>query len=161
MKKKRTYNLSRIKQDYSYFVPEICALLGTHKNTVHQWLQKGLTKVDDTKPYLIHGSALKEFLATQQSSRKSSCKPDEFYCCRCRQPRRVWGGIVDVTIRNSKVIRLSGLCEQCDCPVNGNRSVKNIPIIAKTFNIQTVHNSHIIETLPPSVKCYLERICKT
>lgn len=157
MKKKRTFNLARIRQDYSYFVPEICALLGTHKNTVHLWLRKGLPKNDDAKPFLIHGSELKRFLAAQRLSRKHPCNAEQFYCCRCRQPRSAWGGIVDVHLRNGKVINLRGLCEQCECPVNKSSSVENLPVIAKTFNIQTVHNPHIVETLPPSVRCYLQR----
>jgi hypothetical protein len=157
VKKKRTYNLSRIKQDFSYLIPEICECLGVCKGTVHQWLRKGLPKNDDAKPFLIHGSALRAFLAAQQSTRKQPCQPDQFYCFRCRQPRRPWGSVVDVHLHNEKVINLSGLCEQCECLINKRGAVKNLRQIAETFDIQTVHNSHIVETLPPSVRCYLER----
>jgi hypothetical protein len=161
VKKKRTYNLSRIRQNHSYFLPEICDCLGVCKGTVHLWLRKGLQKTDDTKPFLIHGSALKAFLAAQQTSRKQPCQPDQFYCFRCRQPRRPWGGVVDVHFRSSKVINLNGLCEQCECPVNKSGSVEKLPELAKIFTIQTVHNSRIVETLLPSVRCYLERKSET
>lgn len=160
-KRRRIYNVSRIKQDYSYSLPEICILLGTHKNTVHQWLRKGLHKINDAKPFLIHGSELKAFLAAQQSSRKMPCKLDEFYCCRCRQPRCAWGGVVDIHLRSSKVMNLRALCEQCECALNKSSGIKNLPLIAKVFNLQAVHNSHIVEILPPSVRCYLERTNKT
>lgn len=157
MKKKRTHNLGRIKQHYSYFIPEICDLLNVHKNTVRQWLRRGLTTIDDGKPFLIHGTTLKAFLAAQQSARKQSCQPDQFYCCKCRKPSRLWGRIVDVVLHSGTIIKLSGLCEQCGCRMHKTASLKNIAQIAATFEIQTVSPLHLIETLPPSVKCYLQR----
>ncbi len=158
MKKKRTYNLARIKNNLSYFVPEVCESLGVHKNTVRQWLKKGLPKNDAIKPLLIHGSELKAFLAAQQSARKQPCNPEQCYCFKCKQPRSVWSGVVDIHLCNSKVINIVGLCEHCERQINKRSSVNNIPQIANTFIIQAVHNSHIIETLPPSLKCYLERL---
>ncbi len=157
---RRTYSISRIKRDFGYYIPEICDLLGAHKNTVLRWIRNGLPKIDDSKPFLIHGSQLRGFLANQQTSRKSRCGPDEFYCFRCRQPRRPWNGIVDITFRSNKVLNLSGLCEQCECVINKCNSVANLPQIAKTFNLQAVHNSRIVETLHPRVRCYVREVVK-
>lgn len=144
--RKRTHNLRRIKASHSYSIREICNLLGVHKNTVREWTRRGLSRIDAHRPYMFHGTTLKEYLHGTQSARKQKCGPEQFYCFRCRQPRRAWQGVIDITIRTAKIITLSGLCEQCNCPVNRNASAKDLPDIARIFIIQTVHNKHRINT---------------
>ena len=100
--KKRSYNSRRVCRDLSYSVQEAGELFGIHKNTILQWLKNGLSKIDGSKPYLIHGSELIAYLNKKREIRKSRCKANEFYCCRCRLPRRAWGDIVDIIFINLK-----------------------------------------------------------
>jgi len=153
--KKRTYNLARIKRDYSYKVQEICKLFGIRKGTVWQWKRNGLPTIDDRRPYRFHGSELKEFLGKKQSARESHCKQDEFYCRPCRRPCRVWERQVDVILLNPMKLNLMGICEQCGRKIYRLYSTASLPEIAGTFVIQQLRNGHIAETLPPSLKHHL------
>ena len=104
--------IHRIRQRYAYSIVEVTELLGVHKNTVRIWLRSGLYAMDNTRPILIHGSELKRFLLNRRLSGKSPCKPHEFFCLKCRQPRAPWGGVVDVTRCSGRATTCSGY-RQC------------------------------------------------
>ncbi len=142
---KRTHNVRLIKQDYTYYIPEICERLGVHKNTVRDWQRHGLARIDDRRPHAIHGSALKEFLANKQSSRKHTCKPEEIYCLKCRKPCRPKDGNVDIIVRNEKLLNLRGKCEQCGCSIHRGASVNKLPELAGIYNILKTYNAHLLE----------------
>lgn len=147
-KRKYTYDIRLISENDSYYVKEICQKLSVHKNTVREWQRHGLTLADDRKPYMFHGSVLREYLKNKQLSRKRKCKPDEFHCCRCRQPRRPYGGIVDITVYNKNLMNLSGLCEECDCPIYKITSVTKLAEISKIFQVQEIRNAHLLGDVP-------------
>lgn len=65
-KHRRKHNASRIREKHCYTVEEVAVLLGTHKNTIRQWMKQGLRRIDDTKPHLIHGTDLKAFITQRQ-----------------------------------------------------------------------------------------------
>jgi hypothetical protein len=151
MKKKRTYNLRRIKVDYPYHVHEIADLLPVHKGAVLRWVGQGLQLIDKRKPYMIHGSALIAFLGERQSSRKQKCKPDEFYCCKCRAPRKAWENLADIKIKNKTKLLIVGICVACDTPVNRLGAVQKLAEYQKIFLGQTIHKEHIKEPSSPIV----------
>ncbi len=155
------YHIHRIKQRHTYSIGEVMELLGVHKNTVRQWVGSGLATIDSTRPMLIHGSELKRFLLDKRSSAKSPCQPHEFCCMKCRAPRNPWGDVIDVTISTAQLFRLHALCEVCDTPIHKAAGQPLLAEMLKTLRIQQVHRGHIIETLPPSLKCYFEGSTKT
>lgn len=91
MKKRRTYNTRLIRQSLTYSVQEVAELYGLHKNAVLRWVKDGLPLLEPRKPYLIYGGELASYLKSRQTGRKRKCKPDEFFCCKCRTPTRAWG----------------------------------------------------------------------
>jgi helix-turn-helix protein len=157
MKKKRTYNVRRIKRDFSYSVQEISGIFGIHKNTIRQWIRGGLVLNDKNKPYLIHGSTLIDFLRRRQNSRKQTCQPNQLYCFKCRCPRPVWGNLADLTIKNEKLANLSALCAVCESPMNRVISRRNALNLRTIFNIQTKGEEQLMGCELPSVNCNLEK----
>jgi hypothetical protein len=153
--RRRKHNASRIREKHCYTVEEVADLLNTHKNTVRLWMKQGLRRIDDTKPYLIHGLDLKAFLTKRQQSAKQPCKAGEIYCFRCRCPRKPWEGIVDVTFLNQKTAQLTGICSVCEGKLNRRTSITKMDEHYKTFHIQQLVDSRIIASLPPSPHCYL------
>eukprot|EP01037_Dinobryon_pediforme_P019568 gene19568-20010_t len=103
--KRRRYSLQRIKAGNCYDVSEICDLFNLHRNTVRHWLKSGLATIDNTRPLLVHGSALKFYLNAKQSSKSAKCALDELFCFRCKGPRKPWGGLVDFKITTDKIAR--------------------------------------------------------
>lgn len=152
-KKKRTYNTRLIKQDYSYRYYEIASLFGIHPNVIPRWVQDGLLRIDDQKPYMIHGADLARYLDARQKKRKKPCKAGELFCCKCHSPRLVWEGAVDITIRNEKTLYISGVCIVCDSTINQIGSMAKIPKYQETFNVLTIDPPDIIDSGNTSVKC--------
>lgn len=74
----------------SYSVQEVAELYGLHKNAVLRWIKDGLPIIDQRKPYLIYGADFADYLDGRQKKRKHKCGSDEFYCCKCRAPRKAW-----------------------------------------------------------------------
>ena len=83
--RRRNPRLAKIHRNYT--VEEIAALYGVHKNTVREWIKKGLPVLDKKRPMLILGNDSFQFLQERRQKNKKKCKPGEIYCVKCREPR--------------------------------------------------------------------------
>src|SRR3954466_4602648 len=92
-RRKRRYNVRRIRATWPYSVQEIAALLGIHKNAVLRWLGSGLSADRSHKPFLVRGDELIRFLKQRQQANRRKCGSEEFFCFRCRVPREACLGI--------------------------------------------------------------------
>lgn len=158
--KKRTYNPRRIHISQSYSVQEIAELYGLHKNAVLRWIKDGLPLIDQRKPYMVHGGDLAEYLTKKKSGRKCKCQPDEFFCFKCRAPRKAWESAADIVIRNESKLTISGLCAVCNTVVQRVGVVKKLPEYQKIFSIQTIQERHISDTSAPSVNSDMRKDIK-
>jgi hypothetical protein len=149
--KKRTYNPRRVRAGQPYTVQDVADIYELHKNAVLRWIKDGLRLIDQRKPYMIHGGDLVEYLTKKQSGRKHKCKPDEFFCFKCRVPRKAWGNVADIQIKNERKLSLSGLCAVCNTIVHRAGSVKKLPEYQKIFLIQTMQEPRITDRTPPIV----------
>ena len=147
-------HIHRIRQRHAYSLGEVTELLGVHKNTVRGWLRGGLSAMDETRPILIHGSELKRFLLNRRSAAKAPCQAHEFYCLKCRAPRTPWGMVADVTILSERRFNMHAICEVCDTSMHKATGQTKLTEMLQTLRIQQVQPRHIIETLPPSLKCH-------
>ena len=115
------YNLRKIKRRRSYTAKEIAGLFGLHPRTVQQWVSRDTLKpiAGSSNRYLIYGEDLAIFLGEKRQKHKRTLQEDEFYCLRCRQPRRslpenVTASETDTKIGKEKYKLIkSGLCEVC------------------------------------------------
>src|SRR3954464_13745227 len=117
-RRKRRYNVRRVKATLPYTVQEIADLFDIHKNAVLRWLKNGLIADLSQRPFLIRGDELIRFLKQRQDGRRQKCRPEEFFCFRCRAPREAWLGIADLMIESATRLRLKGLCGVCETPVS-------------------------------------------
>jgi len=152
---KRKFNLNHIKKNYTYSINEICESFGKHKNTIQNWIKEGLKVIDHKKPFLIHGSDLKEFLQKKWDKQKSKCQDDELFCMKCQKPRKAWGNLADVLIKAKNKVSLQALCAVCERKMNKDFKIKNFALIKKTFDVGKVHNPHLIECFNNAVNCDL------
>ena len=135
---KRSLDVRRIRQSRCYTIQELSSLLGITKGTVRAWLKLGLAKLDDVKPFLIPGDALKNWLTARRQSRRQRCQPHELFCCRCRKPRQAKPWSVEIKLRNAKTITICGLCEVCGAKMNRGGSVARLQEIKETFQPHTL-----------------------
>lgn len=154
-RRKRRYNLRRIRATWPYSVQEIAALLGIHKNAVLRWLGGGLSADRSRKPFLIRGDELIRFLRQRQDGKHCKCRPEEFFCFRCRVPREACLGIVDIVIESPTRLRLKALCAVCETDVNKVQSVRELAKIQERFHVQKLAGEHLLDCPSASVNCDL------
>jgi hypothetical protein len=112
-------------------------------------LKKGLEPIDDRRPMLIHGSALKAFLADRLRKRRRTCAPGEFYCFRCRTPRLAWGGMADVRPHTEKLVRVTALCAGCETPMNRVVRRTDLPALASLIDLRTLASDRLNDRCDP------------
>jgi hypothetical protein len=155
-RKKRTYNLRLIRRNLSYSISEIADLFATHPQTVRQWIKAGLETIDGRRPFLVHGGELIRFLSERQSRRKHQCRPEQFFCCRCRTPKRLRNGLVTIRILNERQLCLAGHCQDCDSPMNRVGSVRCLEEYRRIFIIETIAKPRLEEDAHPCLRHHLE-----
>ncbi len=135
----------RIKINRSYTVDGTARALGVSKGTVRRWQKNGeLPYFNDQKPALIHGTSIKAFGQNRTKS-KIKCKPHEFYCFSCREPREAAGNMADIVQRSPKSGNLKALCE-CGTIMNKNVSKTTLQALSKILDI-AIHQApeHLVE----------------
>lgn len=132
----RRVNPNRVKLHRSYSVEELARCLDVHKNTVRQWQANGLEPIDKVRPVLFQGAAVRDFIATRNSSRKRPCPPGTLYCFRCRAPRVPALGMVDFMPLRSGNGNLRALCECCETIMHRRAREADIPKIMPDCIVQ-------------------------
>lgn len=149
--KRRTYNTRLVRRNHAYYVHEVADRFGIHKNAVLNWVKLGLKTIDGNRPMMIHGSDLADFLDQRQRSRKRKCQPDEFFCCKCRAPKRAWERVVDLTRLKKGDWLVKAICADCSTDMRRISPYQNLAKLQGLFVIQTVSEEHILESSNPLV----------
>jgi hypothetical protein len=139
-------------------VEEAADLLGVHKNTVREWIKKGLPLCDGKRPALILGRVLAEFLKAQKSKNKRTCQSGEMYCLRCREPRKPVPDLLEYRATTDKVGNLKAFCSHCSALMNKRVSLLNLPLIQAQMGITFPQaQKHIGDSSQPSLNSDLSR----
>jgi hypothetical protein len=109
----RRPNHTLVKTHRNYTVEEVATRFGVHRNTVREWIRRGLRTCDDKRPTLILGRDLAEFLRARRTKNRQTCAPGEIYCVRCRGPRSPAGGTAEYQPRTATLGNLIGICPHC------------------------------------------------
>lgn len=132
---KRRPNHRLVKIHRNYTVEEVASLFGIHKNTVRQWIKKGLPLCDEKRPVLILGRVLAEFLQAQKTKNKRVCQPGEMYCLRCREPRKPVADLLEYQAITDKVGNLVAICSHCNALMNRRVSYSKLSAIQAQMGV--------------------------
>ena len=146
----RRLSASRVKQAATYDVAEMAKLLGTHRNTIRRWLKDGLKPIDGYRPVLVLGAELKAYLARRKAVRRKTCASGEFFCFRCRAPRKAAANMADLRPRTEKVAALVALCACCATPMHRTIRRADVPKIAELYDLRTLPPERLNECSRPS-----------
>lgn len=127
--------LSGIKAYRTYTIDEAAEVSGVSPRTIRNWASDGLRVMDGTRPALIRGDDLRDFIKAARDSRKVKTQIDTFYCFRCRKERRAAEGLVDCMIKANRAT-LTALCEACETVVSKPVPEARIPEIARTLDLK-------------------------
>jgi len=116
--KKRKFNI--IKARHSYSTKELAETLNLHAGTVYLWIKQGLKIIEtSSKPYLILGEEIKQFLKEKKQKRKHQLSVGEFFCPKCHKARKSLPNKISVEYTNRKLgkvykqVIIKGVCEVC------------------------------------------------
>lgn len=122
------FNPQIISGHLSYTTEEITAKLGVNKKTIFRWIDEGLVTIPgQKKPILILGSELKTFIRQKNSKKKVELKRHEFYCFKCKVPRRAKRG----------TITKSGDTKKGECSVCNTKMTRKIKLYQKDYHISS------------------------
>jgi hypothetical protein len=153
----KRFNPRRVKIHRSYAVDEAARVLGSHKNTVRNWLGDGLEPIDGRRPVLIRGVELKAYLNARRRQNRSPCGPGQVYCVRCRSPKHPIPPIAEYVPITPTSGNLRARCP--DCLGSIFRRVSLLRLAAATGNLTITFPDalqRIMESADPSVNCDLE-----
>jgi hypothetical protein len=108
----------RVRRAYSFH--EAAVLLSVHVRTIQAWHKQGLPVIDEkSRPYLIMGADLRQFLRDRRQKQRRPLKPGEFFCPKCQQPQKSAFEAMEIVMtgrclgRTSKQVLIKGSCEIC------------------------------------------------
>ena len=129
-------------------------MFGAHRNTVRAWLRAGLPALDQGRPTLIAGSALRAFLHMRREKNKRPCGVGELYCLRCRVPQKPSRNRVEYRTITATTGNLVGFCSACSTRMNRRVSLAKLESIRGDLAVSfPVAQEHIGESPQPSVNC--------
>lgn len=147
-------NPRRAKLHRSYTTFELSDLLGVHRNTVHHWIDKGLSVVDGVRPTLICGSEFQAWWKGQAKAGKRPCKPGQLYCFKCREPKAPALGMVEYAVTSAATGNLKALCETCGTMMHRRTRLADLDQVMPGLDVRrTVAPSSIVERPHPSPNC--------
>jgi excisionase family DNA binding protein len=149
---KRHPNPRLAKIHRNYTVEEVAGVFGVHRNTVREWVKRGLPTSDDRRPMLILGADLVAFLRARRVKNKRTCEPGEMYCVRCRAPRAPAGDMAEYKPVTATLGNLIAICPDCDAWMNRRVSLAKLGPIQSQMDItMPLAERHIDESAEPSV----------
>ena len=155
--RKRHPNPRLAKIHRNYTTEEVAALFGVHKNTVREWVKRGLPVSDDKRPMLILGRALFEFLQTRRAKNKRPCQSDEIYCLRCRIPQHPAGDMAEYQPVTTTTGNLIGICPTCETMMYRRVSLAKLDLFRAQLDITMPQAlPHIDESTQPCVNSDLK-----
>ena len=132
------YNPRLVKINRNYSYEELAGVFGVHKNTVANWVKKGLPCLQEQRPFLILGRDARIFLEAQRKTNKRKCKADELYCVACKRPSKPVLGLVDYLPLSPTTGRLTALCDHCDGLINKFASYQSLVNYKRIFDVSVL-----------------------
>jgi len=131
----KRYKIQSIRIHQSYEVAELADLLMCTQQTVRAWIRDGLPVLSAQRPILILGFELRKYLKDRDAKAKRPTALGEFYCMRCRKPRKPFGMLVDYIPINESRGRLVALCSVCETTCSGFATKASLPELSRVFEI--------------------------
>jgi hypothetical protein len=132
-KRRPNYRLAKIHRSYS--VDEVSKLLDVHRNTVREWVKRGLRTCDDKRPMLILGRDLAEFLLARRVKNKQPCLPGQIYCVRCRAPKYPAGDMAEYQQNALGFGNLVGICPSCESMIYRRINLSRLALIRGKLDV--------------------------
>lgn len=125
--RRRRISASRVKKHRAYTVEELAEATGATEATVRNWVKRGLPALTGQRPMLILGRDVQAFLKGEANGRRRPTQLGEFFCFRCKEPRKPALGIADYVPLSPSHGRLVALCDTCERECSRMVSTRDLP----------------------------------
>lgn len=112
-------NPMAVKSALTYTIEEAAMALSKNPATIRNWIKDGLPVMAKSKPYLISGDAIREYLRAKYKSAKRPLRADELYCPTCRVGRCPVDLVVVSEPITAKTLLLQGVVPHVPANVRG------------------------------------------
>ena len=156
MNRNRRADWRRIKGKYSYTVEEAARALNLHRNTVRNWVRRGgLPAMTGSRPHLILGAVLVEFLKGKRLALKRKCGLGEFYCLKCRAPRKPVAELIEQRPMVSGRTQIIGICSTCERLMHRFVANRNLQASLREFGVHSEPaDGSLTDTSYRSLNCH-------
>ncbi len=142
-RRKKRASARRVKRHRSYRIDEAAQAVNACRATVRRWIKNGLPTVRDTRPALILGSDLIDYLTRKPQGPK--CALGECYCLKCRAPRQPALGMADFIPLTEKGGNLRALCSACGSVMHKRLSLAGLNAIGGELDVKITERQRHIE----------------
>ena len=132
----RRFKTRGIKSNKSYCIDELAQVACVSPSTVRNWLKAGMQRLDDNRPTMIMGFQALNFLNVRKAKALQPLALGEFYCFRCKAPRRPLGAMADYVPIGVTSGRLKALCAVCERPCNRNTRADDLPDVRMILDVE-------------------------
>lgn len=136
----RRFRTQGIKANKAYQVDELAEAADVSVLTVRNWIVAGMQLVDTSRPMLVMGFQALEFLKNRRAQSRRPLAKGEFYCLRCKAPRKPLGAMADYEPTSATSGRLKALCGVCECPCNRNIRTSDLGDISEVLDVAMSDN---------------------
>lgn len=109
----RRFSTRGLSKDRVYTLKLAARTIGASEATIRKFPKQGLRVIKDSRPYLVRGADLIEFLQKREAANRNEMADGQFYCMTCKAPCEAKQGPIIYTPTTSLTGRLSGLCGEC------------------------------------------------
>ncbi|MBO9420317.1 helix-turn-helix domain-containing protein [Labrenzia sp. R4_2] len=114
----RRISAARVKSNRSYSVDEAAEIVGVTVQTIRAWLKQGLRCLNASRPTLILGADLKDFLKERTAKNALTLSVGEFKCFRCKAPKTPAFNLATYHPFCASQGRLQAFCPTCEGPMS-------------------------------------------
>ena len=136
---KHQFSHRRVKRLRTYDVGEAARATNVTTATVRAWIKRGLLTVPQTRPTIIRGADLIQFLQNQKQTRKKPCGAGRIFCLSCKEPKRPAFDEIEFVLDGPKTGSLVGMCPNCSTIMRRRSSLKSISLAIGGLKLITPH----------------------
>lgn len=137
----KRFNPMAVKANTTYDVFEAARALNVTPATIRNWIKDGMEAMTASKPFLILGSAIREYLRAKYAAARRPLQNDELFCPSCGKGREPLNMQVHQSKISPKTDLLKGICGHCNSTATRMISHKQRQAFAATFVIVNQPNS--------------------
>ena len=155
------YNPRLVKQHRSYRIEQICTLFKEkklHAQTVRDWVKHHGLQTVATKPIVIYGAVLRDFIEKRNGVHKKKLEFHQFKCLKCQEIVSPLNNLISLYKNKNGSIKALAICPPCNNETWRFYKKNEQSKLEETFIINKAAVATIYNQVPSTCKTHLNDI---